>query len=159
MGIFGWNISICEASCKIKKCLHLGQKNALFGYFRARIRKSHCHIWNQRPQICLIPNLVQNKRSLNLGSKIPNLSIFDQKCLIWVFLGHNLEKTIVIFEISTLDFVHGVIILNRRQLILNNSVFLYLKIYCNRQVFHLIRAPGISMKPETLRHEASSSKF
>ena len=85
-------ISICEASCKIKKYLHLGQKNALFGYFRVRIRKSHCHIWNQRPHICLIANLVQNKKSLNLGPKIPNLSIFDQKCLIWVFLGHNFKK-------------------------------------------------------------------
>ena len=52
-------------------------------------------------------------------------------------------------------FYHGVIILNRS----NNSVFLYLKIYWNRQVFDLIRASGIWMKPETLRHQASSSKF
>ena len=28
--------------------------------------------------------------------------IFDQKSLIWVFLGKNLKKTIVRFEISTL---------------------------------------------------------
>ena len=40
----------------------------------------------------------------NLGLKMPFLSIFDQKCLIWVFLGKNLKKTIVIFEISTLKF-------------------------------------------------------
>ena len=32
---------------------------------------------------------------------MPNLSIFDQKCLILVFLGHNFKKAAVIFEIST----------------------------------------------------------
>ena len=40
--------------------------------------------------------------------------------------------------------IHGVIILKKS----NNSVFLYLKIYWNRQVFDLIRASGIWMKPE-----------
>ena len=30
---------------------------------------------------------------------------FDQECLIWVFLGKNFTKTIVRFEISTLEFV------------------------------------------------------
>ena len=40
----------------------------------------------------------------------------------------------------------------------NNSVFLYLKIYWNRQVFDLIRASGIWMKLEMLRHQAPSSK-
>ena len=29
-----------------------------------------------------------------------DLGVFDQKCLIWVFLGHNFKRTIVIFEIS-----------------------------------------------------------
>ena len=29
----------------------------------------------------------------------------DQKCLIWVFLGQNFKKGIVIFEISTLKLV------------------------------------------------------
>ena len=47
------------------------------------------------------------------------------------------------------------IILNRS----NNSVFLYFKIYWNRQVFDLIRASGIWRKPKVLRHQASSSKF
>ena len=40
---------------------------------------------------------------------------------------------------------HGVIILNRS----NNFVFLYLKIYWNRQVFDFNCASGISMKPES----------
>ena len=30
---------------------------------------------------------------------------FDQECFIWVFLGKNFKKTIVIFEISTLKLV------------------------------------------------------
>ena len=41
----------------------------------------------------------------------------------------------------------------------NNSVFLYLKIYWNQQVFDLIRASGIWMKPKTLCYQATSSKF
>ena len=35
------------------------------------------------------------------------LHIFDQKCLIYVFLGKNFKNTIVIFEISTLKFVEN----------------------------------------------------
>ena len=41
-----------------------------------------------------------------MGQKIPNLGIFDQKCIIQVFLGKNRKKAIVIFEISTLKFVY-----------------------------------------------------
>ena len=57
-GIFGRefenNFLICEISTlkfvslqnfvKKRKCLNLGQKNALFGYFWARIFKNYCHI-------------------------------------------------------------------------------------------------------------------
>ena len=32
------------------------------------------------------------------------LGNFDQKCYIWVFLGHNFKRSIGIFEISTLKF-------------------------------------------------------
>ena len=39
--------------------------------------------------------LRKNKNSLNLRLK----------CLIWVFLGENVKKTFVIFEITTLEFV------------------------------------------------------
>ena len=37
---------------------------------------------------------------------MPFLSIFDPKCLIWVLLGKNFKKTIVIFEISILKFLY-----------------------------------------------------
>ena len=45
------------------------------------------------------------KKCLNLGPKMPYLDIFEKTCLIWVFLGKNFKKTIVVFEINTLDFV------------------------------------------------------
>ena len=66
--------------------------------------------------------------------------------------GHFLRSVIVSYSISS---HHGVIILSRS----NNSVFLYLKVYWNREVFDLICASGIWMKPEMLRYQASSSKF
>ena len=37
---------------------------------------------------------------------MPYLGVFNQKCLIWVFLGKNFKKAIVIFEISTLKPVY-----------------------------------------------------
>ena len=37
---------------------------------------------------------------------MPYLGIFDRKCLIWIFLGKNFKKTIVVFEISTLKFAY-----------------------------------------------------
>ena len=39
------------------------------------------------------------------GTKMAYLEIFDQKRLIWKFLGWNFKYNIVIFEISTLEFV------------------------------------------------------
>ena len=63
-----------------------GTKNALFGYFRARILE-----------------------------KFSRIEIWDHKCFIWVFLTKNAifgyfwarikKKTIPILEISTLEFV------------------------------------------------------
>ena len=35
-----------------------------------------------------------------------DLSINGLKCLIWIFLGKNFKKTIVIVEINTLKFVY-----------------------------------------------------
>ena len=64
----------------------------------------------------------------------------------WIWRGVSVGKLLC---------MHGVITLNRS----NNSVFLYLKIYWNRQVLDFIRFSGIWMKPEMLRHQASSSKF
>ena len=32
--------------------------------------------------------------------------MWNQKCVIWVFLGKNFKYTIVLFEMSTLEFVY-----------------------------------------------------
>ena len=34
------------------KMLKFGTKNALFGFFWARMLKNYCHICNQHPKIC-----------------------------------------------------------------------------------------------------------
>ena len=46
----------------------------------------------------------KKQKCQDLGPKMPYLGIFDQKYYIWVFLGHNFKRTIVIFQISTLKF-------------------------------------------------------
>ena len=43
---------------------------------------------------------------LKFGTKNVLLDIFDQTFLIWVFLGQNFQKTMVIFEISTPRFAY-----------------------------------------------------
>ena len=53
-----------------------------------------------------LQNFAKKQKCLNLRPKISYLGIFDQKCLNWVFLGKDLKKTIVRFEISTLKFVY-----------------------------------------------------
>ena len=58
-------------------------------------------------------------------------------------------------SVGKLLCMRGVIILNRS----HDSMFLYLKIYWNRQVLDFIRESRIWMKPEMLRNQASSSKF
>ena len=35
---------------------------------------------------------------------MPYLGSFDEKCLIWVFLGKNFKNTSVIFEINPVKF-------------------------------------------------------
>ena len=73
-------------SCKTKK-IKFGTKIDVFGYFLAGILKA-------APQICGIARYYLNKKTLNLGSKMPYLGIFRSK----------FEKTIDIFEMSFLEF-------------------------------------------------------
>ena len=84
-----------------------GTKNALFGCFWAIILKNYCHIWNQHPQICLTAKFYEKTKIPKFGTKNVYFSIFDQKCLIWVFLGMHFKKTIVISKISILKFVYS----------------------------------------------------
>ena len=68
--------------CQIAKSLlkmkisKFGNKRALFFYFGARILKNYCHIWNQPPRICEIAKFCEKEICLNLGPKMPYLSIF-----------------------------------------------------------------------------------
>ena len=56
---------------------------------------SHCKIFRKKKQKCL-----------NLVPKMPYLSIFDQKCYIWVFLGRILTKLLSYLKSSTRKFVY-----------------------------------------------------
>ena len=40
-------------------------------------------------EFVLLQNFVKKQKCLNLGPKMPILGIFNQECLIWVFLGQN----------------------------------------------------------------------
>ena len=122
---FKWapsNMSNCKNSLK-KKCLHLGPKmlhlgtkSASLGDFWAGIWKQYCRIWSQYPYVSLKKTMVICKistlKSVNLRNfflkiskfRAKNASFQWEKCFIWVFLGLNL-KTIVIFEVSTVNFV------------------------------------------------------
>ena len=47
---------------------------------------------------------MKKQKCLYLWPKMPYLGIFDKNCLIWIFLGYNFKKSIVIFEISSLKY-------------------------------------------------------
>ena len=51
-------------------------------------------------------SFAKKQKCLNLGPKMRYLGIFDQNCLIWIFIGKSFKTTIVIYEISTLIFVY-----------------------------------------------------
>ena len=87
------------------KMSKFGTKNALFGYFWPKMpylgifwekfKKYHCHIWNQHPQICRFSKIHEKTKIPKFGTKMPDLSI----------LGLEFESNIVIFEISSLEFM------------------------------------------------------
>ena len=61
------NLPYCKVLYKKKKVLRFGSKNANFG---ARIVKHYCHIWNQRPRICLLTKFDANTKIFKFGTKI-----------------------------------------------------------------------------------------
>ena len=80
---------------KPQRCLNLGPKMSYLGVFGPDFSKNYCHIRNQ-PASNLSNMILQKKKKicLNLGPKIPYLGLFELEFL----------KSIVIFEISTLEF-------------------------------------------------------
>ena len=58
-----------------------GNKNALFGYFWARISKSYCYIWNQHPRICLIAKFYDKTKVSKFGTRDALFGYFWAKIL------------------------------------------------------------------------------
>ena len=48
--------------------------------------KNYSHIWSQHAQTCLIAKFYEEIKMPNFGIKNPWFTIFDQKCLIGIFL-------------------------------------------------------------------------
>ena len=67
-----------------------------FGIFGLAFENKYCHIWNQHPRICLIAKFCEKPKIPKFGTKNAYLSISGLQC----------ENNIVIFEISTLEFVY-----------------------------------------------------
>ena len=86
--------SNCNVWCKIKT-LKFTTKNIWFVYFWAGIWKYFYHIWNQRPRVCLVAKF---------DAKIRILKFRTENAWFRYFWARNL--TIVIFEISTLEFAY-----------------------------------------------------
>ena len=89
-------------NCKIlvkNKMPKFGTKTALFLEFLSWIHKQYCHIWNQHPLICLAAKFREK-------TKMPKFK--TKSALFWYYFGIfglKFEKIIVIFGISTLEFV------------------------------------------------------
>ena len=86
---------------EIMKMPKIGTKKALFAYLWARILKNYCYMWNQQLQISAIAKFCEK----NLGPKMSYLSIFDQKCLVRVFLGKNFEKVLSYLKSAPSNFL------------------------------------------------------
>ena len=72
------NLSIWKISRKTKMS-RLVTKNAWFVIFSTGVWKQYCHTWNQHPRICQIAKFRKKQSAY----------IWDQKCLMWVFLTKN----------------------------------------------------------------------
>ena len=74
--------------------LTFGIKNALFWYFWDWVLNILLPYFKSAPSDFPNSKILRKK----------NVKIWDQKWLIWVFLGWNLKTNILIFEISFLEF-------------------------------------------------------
>ena len=71
-------LSNCKLLSKKEKFLNLGPKMTYFGDFAAYL-KNNCHVWSQRPQICLTAKFCAWIQGLNVGPRMPDLGIFEPK--------------------------------------------------------------------------------
>ena len=82
-----------------------GTKSALFVSFLTKIFKNYCHISSQQLRICLIAKYCEETKMLKFGARNPLFENFCPKMLSLGIFPLELKKTIVIFEISALEFV------------------------------------------------------
>ena len=84
------NLSKCKVSCKTKNLEIWDQKYLIF---KQDVEKNYCHIWDKHSQICHSEtNWFKTKKTLSL----------QPKYLFFCKFRLEYEKTIVIFDISTL---------------------------------------------------------
>ena len=134
-----------------------------FYFFRSEPQMVQKNVTYNWIPVCLIHSIAQtnHERYFNGWSvKLVGLRIiccfhFIVLLLLCVSVCFFTGKFHSVVSYVCYELCHKDTMLNRSR----NSVFLCLKIYWNRQVFDLIRASGIWMRPETLRHQASSSKL
>ena len=91
--------------CEIMKMVKFRTKSALFVSFLTKIFKNYCHISNQQLRICLIAKFCEETKMLKFGARNPLFENFCPKMLSLGIFPLELKKTIVIFEISALEFV------------------------------------------------------
>ena len=113
---------------KKKKNAWIWSQKCRLVYFSARILKTCCDIWNQYPRICLFNKFHEKRKMRKFGIKKASFEYFwariwKQYCHIWnqhlqqkcpsfrpkvlnfEIFELEFEKDIVIFEISTFQFV------------------------------------------------------
>ena len=87
--------------------LRFCDQNCLIWVFLSKNHKKlQSYLKSAPSNLCNCKILQKNKKCLNFGPKLPDLGIFDQKCLIWVFLSMNCKRAIVSFEVRTPKFVY-----------------------------------------------------
>ena len=73
------NLSYCKVWCKNKKSLNLGPKILYLYIFGLEFE--YCHIWNQRPQICLSTNFSAKRKILKFGINNALFGYFESR--VW----------------------------------------------------------------------------
>ena len=81
------DLSCCKVWCKNKNLM------PNLGILGTKFEKNYCHIWNQDSQIHLVAKFCKKTKMLKFGTKNALFGYF------WAMV----KKTIVIFEISTLE--------------------------------------------------------
>ena len=79
-------LKFCDKKKKKKKKRKRSQPKYFIWVFLGLNFKNYSHIWSQHAQTCLIAKFYEEIKMPNFGIKNPWFTIFDQKCLIGIFL-------------------------------------------------------------------------